>query len=379
MLNLIKLKNNPEINIINIINDFKNPAYIYIPILNNKTFKSNEYIYKNDIIDNFISSISGTINNTKEIYYNNKIINSIEILNDYKENTNTKKRYKKIHNKEELLNILKEYKLDNIYNKINNIDNIKNLIITSIDEEIYSLKELFRLENNYNEILETIDYLINILNLNKSLLAIKSTNFKSIKNVKSIIGTYPNIKINLVPDKYLISYDNFLCEYLNININETLILNTNMIYNIYLILKGINITEKLITISGNAIEKSLIINVKLYTSLKEIIKEYINIIDNNYDIYINGYLMGKKIDNKYIDLIIITKDIDSIIINKKETINETECINCGACQKICPFNINVLKCYKNKLTHKNCISCGLCNYICPANIDLKKVINNEEI
>ena len=40
-------------------------------------------------------------------------------------------------------------------------------------------------------------------------------NFNSIKNVKSIIGMYPSIKINLVPDKYYIGYDKFLCDYLN--------------------------------------------------------------------------------------------------------------------------------------------------------------------
>ena len=54
--------------------------------------------------------------------------------------------------------------------------------------------------------------------------------------------------------------------------------------------------------------------------------------------------------------------------------NETECINCGACKKICPFNINVKNCYFDKMKHKNCIGCGLCNYICPAKINLKKVV-----
>ena len=230
-----------------------------------------------------------------------------------------------------------------------------------------------RLSHNYPEILETFDFLLNILNLSQGILATKNTNFKSIKNVKSIIGTYPNIKISLLPDKYLISYKEFICEYLNQKKEETLLLTTNEIYAIYnVIKKAKDITEQLITISGNAIKKSLVINIRIGTLLEEVIKEFIEIIDNNYEIYINGYLQGIKISD--VSKVIIDRNIDSVIINKMEEDNETECINCGACKKICPFNINVKNCYFDKMKHKNCIGCGLCNYICPAKINLKKVV-----
>ena len=49
--------------------------------------------------------------------------------------------------------------------------------------------------------------------------------------------------------------------------------------------------------------------------------------------------------------------------------------------KVCPKNINVKRCYFNKLTNNNCISCGLCNYVCPAHLKLREIVegNNEEI
>ena len=150
-------------------------------------------------------------------------------------------------------------------------------------------------------------------------------------------------------------------------------LTTNEIYAIYnVIKKAKDITEQLITISGNAIKKSLVINIRIGTLLEEVIKEFIEIIDNNYEIYINGYLQGIKISD--VSKVIIDRNIDSVIINKMEEDNETECINCGACKKICPLNINVKNCYFDKMKHKNCIGCGLCNYICPAKINLKKVV-----
>lgn len=373
MIKLVALKENHDLNIVNKIYDFKNPVKIYIPIYTDTTFNRNDYIYKNTYFGDYISSISGHIKGSKEIIVNNKKITAIEIDNDFKENINTKKRKKKITSKEELINILNEYNLKYISNKIKEISNLKNLVIISIDEESYSVKELMRLSHSYSEILDTFDSLLNIFNLNKGILATKNTNFKSIKNVKSIIGTYPNIKVSLVPDKYLISYKKFICEYLNLKEEETLVLTTNEIYNIYnVIKKGKDITEQLITISGNAINKSLVINARIGTLLEEILHEYIKMVDNNYEIYINGYLQGEKISDS--SKIIIDRNIDSVIINRKKVEEETECINCGACKKICPFNINVKNCYFDKMKHKNCTGCGLCNYICPARINLKKVV-----
>ena len=380
MLKLIKLKSDDKLNFVNKIYDFRTPTNIYIPIYHNVTFKMNDYFEKNTYIGDALTSISGYLKGSKNVLIKNRKIQAIKIENDYKENGKQKIKRAKINNKEDLIKVLDDYNLNNLSQKILEIKNIKQVVVSSIDEEIYVIKEFIRLANNYSEIIETMDTLLTILNVGKGVLVIKNTNFKNIKNVKSIIGTYPNIKINLLPDKYLISHKPFLCQYLNYNSKETLVLTTNEIYSIYNILKkGKEITEQLITISGDVIEKSIAINVKLYTSLEEIIKEYIEIIDDDYEIFINGYLTGEKVDNQ--SEIIITKDIDSIILKKRILEKETECINCGACQKICPFNINVKDSYYKKELHKDCISCGLCEFICPAKIKLKKLmrgINYEE-
>ena len=127
--------------------------------------------------------------------------------------------------------------------------------------------------------------------------------------------------------------------------------------------------ETLVSLSGNALKKSLVANIKIGTSLKEIDLEF---KDSVYDIYLNGYLSGIKYNN--LEDIIITKDIHTIVFNKKEEIEETECINCGACLKVCPHNIYVKEHYFKKNKSSKCIGCGLCNYICPARLKLKEVV-----
>ena len=93
------------------------------------------------------------------------------------------------------------------------------------------------------------------------------------------------------------------------------------------------------TISGDNLKKSIVINTKIGVSLKELIDNFIEIIDPLYDVYLNGYLKGIKVLN--IDEIIITKEINTIVINKKEIEEESECINCGLCNYICPAKIKL--------------------------------------
>ena len=379
-MKLIKIIEDKNISISNKINDFKNPKYIYIPVSNSE-YKIGDYIYKNEIISNTASSISGKIIGIKKVIINNIFQESYVIENDFKENIKIKSKKVKVNNKDELIELLELHTLNTISAKLKSVADLKNFVITCIDEECYSINQHIRLTYDYNDILDTIDKLLNLLNIKKAILATKNTNYKSIKNVKSVLGTYPNIKLILVPDKYLISRPNFLSNYLNLCEKDTLFLDVNELYEIYNILCiGRVKVDNLVTISGTALKKSIVINCRNNTSLQEIISEYVDLIYEDYDVYLNGLLGGIKIE-EYKNLI-FTKKIHTIIFNKKEVKNATKCINCGACKRICPVNISVKKCYFKNLIANNCINCGLCNYICPAQIDLKNKIkgdNNEKL
>ncbi len=373
MKKLIKLLKDKELNYLNQINDFIDPTCIYVPKDNN--YQINDFIYKNTYISNVASSISGQIVKEETKKYNNEDVLCYQIINDFKENYKNKIRKKIIQNKEDLINYLDLFHLNVIIDKIKKITNLKNIVICAIDEECYSFNEYMYLSNYYTEIITTTNYLLELFTIKNGYIVTKNTDSESIKKVKSILGTYPKIKMKLLPDQYLISYPNYLCDYLNINKDETLIFNTYEILILYnALFKNKVLNDKLITISGNNIVKSLIIKTRIGTPLKEIIDKFIEIKDNNYNIYINGLYMGYQINK--IDDVIISPLIHTIIINKPVKKEVSDCINCGACYKVCPVNINVKKCYFEKRISKKCLGCGLCSYICPANLKLKEVVKD---
>ena len=371
---LIKLEEKKDVFIVNNIYEFLNPENVYIP-LNNSQLKDVSYLYKDSYLDNSIVSVSGFPIGFEDMLINGKKIKALKVNNDFKENKEFRKSKPKIKTFQDLVQVLEFNHLNTIKEKIMSLPQIDNFIVSCFDEEIYEMNEFMCLVENYKEILKLIDDLKKVLALENAVLAIKNTNVKGIKKVKSVSGIYPDLKVMLLPDKYLMSNPFYLTDYLNIPLDNTLILTTNEIYEISEILKGKSISEKYVTISGDALKKSLIIKTKIGVSLKEIIHNFIKITVSEYVVYENGLLQGYKIND--LDKVVITYNTRCIVINKLEDNMETECINCGACMKICPVNINVKKCYTQNLKSHRCLGCGLCDYICPANLYLKEIVKGE--
>ena len=357
---------------------FLKPEYIYIPIDKNKKykcmFKSGDYVYRDDIVvkyyDNYLySPVSGYIRGNTYKYNSNGIKDKyIVIENDYKD------KYKNINDKSSTL-------MD-VYSRYDG----GTLVINAIDMEPYIFsKRAFIKEYSY-KILEIIDYLVETFNIKNIYIALADNN--SYDELYKYIGTYPKIKLIKVNNYYGISNDRILLkELFNIRYRDDLldkkmlvldILSLNDIFN--LIKKKRPKYEKIITIGGNMI-KNTNIKVKTGTSFKEIVNFLGGYKDNEDLIFtVGGPLSGKQTIN---DDIVITGDITSIFVTKKNMVEEKECTLCGKCSRVCPVNLmpvfiaNNIDNKKNlsKLDVNRCTLCGLCSYVCPSFINLKEYIN----
>lgn len=130
------------------------------------------------------------------------------------------------------------------------------------------------------------------------------------------------------------------------------------------------------TISGNAIETPVVVNVKIGTSLADLIKNCCNIINKNYYVVVNGLISGKTLKSLNN---VITEDTRSIFLNTIDKSTEKKCINCGLCNKKCPVGLNpkYIKEHKN-VDYSKCIKCGLCSYICPSKINFKPYLGGHD-
>lgn len=373
MERLIELNTDPNIVISSNILNVKKTEYLYIPILSNSKLLINKskkvkigtplITINNDIIT---SPISGEIINIKKVSTVNGKIDAIEIKNDFEELTAKESKVKK-----NILDVKKEV-LDKALALFKiNLTNKKNIVLNCIDDEPYTVTESFYLLIEYIDFLEVLDKLSEIYNLNIFISVKASSNF-SLNELMNYLGMYPNIKLEIVPNLYLLGNNRFLLNHLNMEEKETEVIRASDFYHLSNFLKrGRLKSDKLITISGDNIKNPSVIKTKIGVPLRTLLNEIKEISDKS--IYIgNGLMSGKVIEPEEF---IVTEDLTSVIIMKTETLEkinkkEGKCINCGACIDICPVGINpLLLKNKNYCQKDKCLECGLCSYICPVYIN----------
>ena len=382
---------------------------MYIPLVSKMGYtykaivKPGDYVMVGDVIGKnsiaeipLISSISGTVIGFEDKYIaNGKLVKCLTIENDFKEKYRDKVgKIKDItkYSKEEFIYLLKKCAITGMsgsgfptYIKYDNKEKIKYLIVDGAECEIYASADSARMYNNPEEILECIDAIMEIMDIEKAYIAVNEKNEIIINNFLKHINTYPNIKIYPLMDAYPNGYERYLVhEILGLTydkiptqvgvINE----NVSTIYAIYEALKYHKpLTERIVTISGQGINKPNNYLLKVGTNFNELLlKTDIKKDIKNPLIIAGGAMMGTSIPS---DELIITADTNCILILDDIEEKSIDCIKCGKCAEVCPMNlmpsliINNPK-QKKGLKIDKCINCGLCSYICPSKIEVRELI-----
>ena len=380
-----KIITNYNIKVSSNLVDCLTPDYVYIPVISHsKIFvKNKDQVNKDQIIienkDHLIGSpISGQVVGTSLITIdNNQQVKGIIIENNFKETIKNRRPARKDISKlskTEILELIKTFQLTENRNnqllikKFEKITNIKYLLINGVENEPYICNKTKILNKYDTEILDTISALAKSFDLTMTFIALKSIDTENISKYNFILGSYPEISLKLMPDLYPIADYKILEKYManqNIPNNELLILDVEDILMIYNVLKKNRFdSEKIITVTGNAVVKPSVVKVKIGTTAVDILKQF-KLNTEEVEFFADGLLKGYLIYN--INNYVITDRTKGIIINIKADNHETECINCGKCNEVCPVGLNP----KIKDQTNTCLKCNLCSYYCPANIKIK--------
>lgn len=376
----LTLKKDYEIKLNSRISKYIAPKYVYLPIAEKDTIKTDIVMKEMAITNNISSPVSGKIVGTKYCQTaTGEVKKCIAILNDYKETIPKRKASLKNLNNvsfEKMLVDLKEYQKEQLFQLLSTLESNQTIILNGIEEEPYVANEIFINKEYASSILEMLDALRIQKEAKEIKIILKDNDRENIEVYENLIGTYPDIEILLVPDEYLISYTPFLKQYLNLPSNSFFLKPSQVLEMFQTIKRHRTKSEHLFTISGNGIENPQIVEAKIGTPVKEILEELIKYRNKPINHYINGLMRGKKME---IGNLIVTEELKSILIMEDEEILEKDCINCGKCVSICPVQCNPKMTYetKNKKYSENCIDCGLCSYICPSNINLRRDLKEE--
>jgi len=373
-------------------------GYVYKPQV-----KVGEYVCIDDtlginVVTDFVlkSSVSGTVVGIQKKYISNgKLVDCLVIENDFKEKYRNKLGKKKDitkYSKESFIYMLQNAGITGMgggdyptFMKYDIDNKINCLIVNGVECEIAASSDNAVMYNYPEEILECIDAIMEIMDIDKAYIAVNENNSIIIKKLLKYINTYPNIKIYPVVDAYPSGWERALVsEVTGLRYDKTpsevgvISNNVGTVYSIYQILKyNKPITEKIVTIAGDGIKKPANYKVKIGTNFNELMLKtdgYKQL--KNPVLVAGGKMMGKSIPS---DDLIITKDLNTILVLEDEEIKSEACIKCGKCSEVCPVGIMPVMIIDNSKKAKSlgidkCIKCGLCSYVCPAKIEVREML-----
>lgn len=152
------------------------------------------------------------------------------------------------------------------------------------------------------------------------------------------------------------------------------------------VLLGRPVTDRIVTVTGDAIENPKNFTVLTGTNMQELIDAAGGFKQQPEKIISGGPMMGFPLFTLDIPC---TKTSSALLCMSKDPVaaaNETACINCGRCVSVCPGHVVParLATYAQygdmerfqKYDGMECCECGCCSYICPAKRPLTQYIKS---
>ncbi len=154
--------------------------------------------------------------------------------------------------------------------------------------------------------------------------------------------------------------------------------NTSTAYAVYeAVEKGKPLIERIVTVSGEAINNPGNVVTRFGTPIKELIDFHGGFNKEEVLLFFGGPMTGIIASNLNYPVLKGNNGVTAIPFMEYE---EGPCINCGKCVKVCPMNLmpttiaKMAKAKQFKETKEynvmDCIECGSCAYACPSKIPL---------
>lgn len=275
---------------------------------------------------------------------------------------------------------------------------VNTLIVNGCECEPYLACDNRLMLEKLEEIFQGIEIVVKIINPSQVIFAVEDNKLEAIAKIEALLAeqkyNLPNPSLKILKTGYPQGSEKQLIyntvgrrvppEKLPFEVG-CIVQNVATLFAIYeAIYLNKPLIERLVTFSGDALEASCNLWVKLGTPLRYLFEAgYLKFKTEPIKIICGGPMMGIGLDN--LDYPIIKATGGFLFLTKDANINEeNNCIRCARCVDICPMNLMPLEFAKrvknNKFDHLSdfniidCIECGACSYICPARIPLVQYI-----
>lgn len=276
------------------------------------------------------------------------------------------------------------------------MDGLDTLIINACECEPYITADDTLLRTSPEQALEGVRILRRLLQPSQTLLAIEANKQPAIARCRSLLGSQRDIQLVTLPVRYPQGSERQLIQALTRRQLPSGSLPAEAgcaVFNISscaavcrALRSGMPLTERIVTLSGEALAAPQNLIAPIGTSLRELIAAAGGLLEEDVRIIVGGPMMGVSQTNLDTPLVKANNALLCLPERCCKPSHAGACLRCGRCVEVCPMQLEPLYlraalgrrdfAAAQELHLADCILCGCCAYVCPAGIALAELFRS---
>ena len=342
------------------------------------------------------ASVSGVVKAIEpRPHVRGSLINAVVIENDFKNETVTMPH---AENDDEILHSIREAGIVGMggaafpgnVKALGAMGNVDTLIANGCECEPYITADDTLLRTNPTEVLEGMLILRRLLDPKRTVLAVEDNKTEAIAELKKLLPGYPDIELAVLPTRYPQGSEKQLiqavtgrqvppgqlpvkvgCAVFNVSTFAAICRAAN---------EGKALTERIVTVSGEAIAEPQNFLVPIGTSFHDLIEIAGGLHDKTERVISGGPMMGVAQGDLSVPVVKATNSILCLLKDVNGAAENPVCLRCGKCVTVCPMRLQPLYMYRftnsgrvdelNRMNLMDCMECGSCAFTCPGKLPL---------
>ena len=270
---------------------------------------------------------------------------------------------------------------------------VDTLIANACECEPYITADDSLLRTEPEHVLEGMSLLRHVLHPDRVVLAVEDNKKEAIEKVQTILKDYPGIELAVLPTMYPQGAEKQLIQSLTgrevppgqlpVSVNCA-VFNVSTYAAIYRAVRlGLPLTQRIVTISGEAIAQPQNFIVRIGTSFHDLIEVAGGLHEKTERVISGGPMMGIAQSDLSVPVIKATNSILCLLKDVNGAAENPVCLRCGKCVAVCPMLLQPLYMYRftnagrvdelQRLNVLDCLECGSCAFTCPGKLPLVEV------
>ncbi len=345
------------------------------------------------------ASVSGTVTAVEpRLHVNGRMVMSVVIQNDKQDELAYTAPENTQLSQEELLHRIREAGIVGMggaafpgnVKALSALGKVDTLIANACECEPYITADDTLLRLSPREVLGGMQLLARVLDPKRIVLAIEDNKAQALAQVNAVVADFPGIEVQVLPTRYPQGAEKQLIRALTgrevapgqlpVSVNCA-VFNVSTFAAIYrAVYQGTPLVRRIVTVSGEAIQKPQNFLVPIGTSFHDVIAQAGGLNDRTERVISGGPMMGFAQSDLSVPVVKATNSILCLLKDKNGAAENPVCLRCGKCVAACPMHLQPLYLYRyekagdlkqlQRLNLMDCIECGCCAFTCPGKLPL---------